>query len=123
MSLLDGWTIETEWKPSRANGNKGWHTEANHYDVTIYAKNGATWSGEYSQGPMVADGPTLGGVVLCLASDSTCADVHDLDEFAEVFGYTKPTEAIAAFEGCQRAAKFLKAAGADAGELFEELDR
>lgn len=163
---FEGWTIDARPKASR--NAKGWDAHAVHFDVTLTAPNGATWTGEYSAGsahPIAAardarkaggkvwqafakasgiranmrdvdkaiadlgrygarrtlwlDGfakayrPGLADVVGCLFADASGFEPYDsLREWVDSVGmdWDHPCDAVDAFEGCQRAARFLHAA-------------
>jgi hypothetical protein len=58
--------------------------------------------------------PSPGSVLESLAYDALAfLDSCDLDDFAKEYGYTEPTEAQAAWEGCGRATRAFSALGLD----------
>lgn len=61
---------------------------------------GESFNTTYQSNPTVHGEPTVADVVAALASDATTAADYDIDDFADEFGFAKPSEAIRAYEGC-----------------------
>lgn len=99
-------------KPAR------WNPSGNHYRVTIRA-NGkrATFDFWGSYADMVSGKRAdIRGALACFASDvQLYKQARDIDDFAADLGYTKPSEAVSAYNGCKRAAQ-----QADRLELSDE---
>lgn len=65
--------------------------------------------------------PELKDVLDCLFLDASCAD-YTLDEFAEEFGYTKPSIAIKVHKACIRTMKALERLfGDEYGAIQDEI--
>lgn len=45
---------------------------------------------------------------MSLTSDAMVASDYDIDTFADEFGYTKPSQAIRAYEGCKKSLEWLR---------------
>ena len=92
-----------------------WGDGASHWRVTL-SRGGRSYATPYHMGAAYAGEPELCDVVSSLLSDAAMVDEYDdLDEFAEELGITKPSEAITAWDACQRTAKVLE-------KMFPELD-
>lgn len=67
--------------------------------------------------------PELKDVLDCLLLDASCAD-YTLDEFAEEFGYTKPSVAIKTHKACVRTQKALtRLFGDNYNDLQNEIEQ
>lgn len=69
---------------------------------------GESFNTTYQSNPTVHGEPTVADVVVALASDATTAADYDIDDFADEFGFAKPSEAIRAYEGCQKSLEWLR---------------
>lgn len=67
--------------------------------------------------------PELKDVLDCLLLDASCAD-YTLDEFAEEFGYTKPSVAIKIYKACVRTQNALiRLFGDNYNDLQDEIEQ
>lgn len=80
----------------------------------------------YQSNPQFNDKPTVTDVIASLSSEAMLAHDYGIDEFADEMGYTKPSAAICAYEGCKKALDWLYDSLAlsfgDIRQLSETLD-
>lgn len=62
----------------------------------------------YQSVPSIHGEPSLTDVMMSLTSDAMAASDYDIDTFADEFGYTKPSQAIRAYEGCKKSLEWLR---------------
>lgn len=62
----------------------------------------------YQSVPSIHGEPSLTDVMMSLTSDAMVASDYDIDTFADEFGYTKPSQAIRAYEGCKKSLEWLR---------------
>lgn len=96
-----------------------WGVSATHWTV-ILSCGGRNFTTPYHTGAAHTGAPELCDVVASLLSDAVLVDAYDdLDDFAESMGITKPSEAVAAWEACQRTARELPAVLGDLDDMRE----
>lgn len=112
---------------SRMDGvREGWDATASHWHVTV-RRNGKRFSVEYSMGSAHTGEPDLCDVLNAVLRDAECyANASSVDDFAEDYGYTKPSEAIRAWNACKGTVAnldrlFTSAELSDLRELFEDF--
>lgn len=80
----------------------------------------------YQSNPKFNDAPTAADVLGSLSTEAMLAHDYGIDEFADEMGYTKPSEAIRAYDGCKKALDWLHDGCAlsfeDIRQLSETLD-
>lgn len=62
----------------------------------------------YQSNPSVHGTPTVTDLLSALTNDALSAADYSLDDFADELGFTKPSEAIRAYEGCKKSLDFLR---------------
>lgn len=62
----------------------------------------------YQCNPRFDGQPTATDVFAALASDTLAVDGHHIDDFADELGFEKPSQAIRAYESCQKTLDWLK---------------
>lgn len=62
----------------------------------------------YQSNPDVHGQPTATDVFAALASDALAVDGRHIDDFADEMGFEKPSQAIRAYESCQKTLDWLK---------------
>lgn len=68
--------------------------------------------------------PGAAEVMGCLLSDADCYEnAQDIDDFANEFGYDKPSAAIKAYKGCERIGKRLDRFLGSLFETFRNAER
>ena len=102
-----------------------WNPSGNHYRVTIRV-NGKRHTFDFwgSYADMTQGKPAeLRAALSCFASDAMAFDnTRDVDDFSAEFGYTKPSEAIRAYNGCKAARKAAARLGLSRDDLLELAD-
>ncbi len=79
------------------------------------ACNGRAFSTPYQCNPSVHGEPTVASLLYSLASDTQLAESYDVYDFADDMGFAKPSEAIRAYEQCERSRDWFRdALGIDA---------
>ena len=102
------YTVKAEYKGNKpalwaVSGQQNW----NHHKITVKnTKTGKQASFDFwaSQTTPCIEGSkydTL-NAMSCWIDDALSAKDYSLDEFAEEFGYTKPSEAIKVYKGCEK---------------------
>lgn len=90
------------------------------------SKGDAAFGTTYQSNPSYSGEPTVADVIRSLASDAVDAQSFDIDTFADEMGFTKPSQAIRAYEGCKKALSWFRDdLGLSTGELsalYESLD-
>lgn len=90
------------------------------------SKGDAAFGTTYQSNPAYSGKPTVVDVIRSLASDAVDAETFDIDTFADEMGFTKPSQAIRAYEGCKKALDWFRDdLGLSTGELsalYESLD-
>ena len=109
-----GVRVETKHVPARTDRlESDWDHEATHWAFRLYHGTGPhsdlpCYVGFYSQGSAVAGVPSTADVVAALVRDAMAFETSpDVDDFAEDYGYEKPSDAIRAWEACRFAAEML----------------
>lgn len=105
-----------------------WDKEHQHrrYTVVVGAKEGIEtfdfWGSvnDYEEGK---DPDPKDALEAVLSDALSGADHEDVDSFSSEFGYTKPSEAIRAFEECKQAYAKLKRLGLDRERIAELLGK
>lgn len=62
------------------------------------SKGDAAFGTTYQSNPAYSGKPTVADVIRSLASDAVDAETFDIDTFADEMGFTKPSQAIRAYE-------------------------
>ena len=95
------------------------------YACTITAS-GKDFNTSYQSNPSVYGEPNLIDVLTSLAGDARLANDYEIDEFADELGFSKPSEAIRAYEGCKRTLEWMRDTldlnAEDIAQLAETLD-
>lgn len=117
----------TTIKVTAERGNKPalWNPSGNHYRVTIRVKRKShTFDYWGSYADMVKGEPAdLRSALSCFALDAMAFDgARDIDDFCKEFGYTKPSEAIRAYNGCKAASKAAARIGLSWDDLADLAD-
>ena len=90
------------------------------------SKGDAAFGTTYQSNPAVHGEPSVTDVIAALASDATVAADYDIDDFADELGFTKPSEAIRAYEDCQKSSEWLRnglgLSSSDIADLSQTLD-
>lgn len=90
------------------------------------SKGDAAFGTTYQSNPAVHGEPSVTDVIAALASDATAAADYGIDDFADELGFTKPSEAIRAYEGCQKSLEWLRnglgLSTSDIADLSQTLD-
>lgn len=68
-----------------------------------------TFSTSYQCNPKVHGHPTAADVFAALVTDALNANDYNIDDFADEFGFDKPSAAIRAYEGCKKTLDWFKA--------------
>lgn len=80
----------------------------------------------YQSNPAVHGEPTVTDVIAALASDALDVADRDIDDFADELDFTKPSEAIRAYEGCKKELDWLRdglgLSQSDIDNLYQTLD-
>lgn len=71
------------------------------------SKGDAAFGTTFQSNPQFNDAPTVADVLGSLSSEAMLAHDYGIDEFADEMGYTKPSAAIRAYEGCKRSLDWL----------------
>lgn len=77
------------------------------YACTITAS-GKDFNTSYQSNPSVYGEPTLIDVLTSLAGDARLANDYEIDDFADELGFSKPSEAIRAYEGCKKTLEWMR---------------
>lgn len=112
-------TAKRGYKPAN------WNPSGEHYRVTITAnKKRASFDFWDSYQAMVnGDDVDLHGALSCFASDVMAGEnASNVDDIADEFGYTKPSEALRVFNGVKRAEEQAKRLGLSWDDLAELAD-
>lgn len=80
----------------------------------------------YQSNPRFNDEPTVADVLSAMTSDAVDVADRDIDDFADELGFTKPSEAIRAYDGCKKELDWLRdglgLSQSDIDNLYQTLD-
>lgn len=73
-----------------------------------FTQGGTTFDTTYQCNPAFRGEPSVTDVFAALVNDAADVAGRDIDDFADELGFTKPSEAIRAYESCQKSLEWLK---------------